>query len=151
MDRRAFLGWVGVGWIASSLPIAIAACSSNSAANSTGGETPVASSPRTDGFVVVGTVADLNQKGQVLNKRSPVGSVLVIRNPAAANQLLAVNPSCTHLGCTVDWKSQPREFVCPCHGSKFATDGKVVTGPADKPLKTYSAKIDGNSVLVKSS
>lgn len=157
MDRRAFLGWVGVGWLASSLPVAIAACSSNNTNtqaktnNSPTGETPITSSPRSDGFVVVGTVADLTQKGQVLNKRSAVGPVLVVRNPAATNQLVAVNPSCTHLGCTVDWKSQPRQFVCPCHGSKFGTNGRVVTGPAEKPLKTYQAKIEGNSVLVKSS
>lgn len=156
MDRRTFLGWVGVGWLASSLPVAIAACSSNkniesqAATNNTATDT-VASSPRSDRFVVVGTVADLTQKGQILNKRSAVGPVLVVRNSAASNQLVAVNPTCSHLGCTVDWKSQPSEFICTCHGSKFATNGTVVTGPADKPLKTYQAKIEGNSVLVRSS
>jgi cytochrome b6-f complex iron-sulfur subunit len=156
MDRRTFLGWVGVGWVASSLPVALAACSSGNSdtqaqTNNTATDTLVASSPRSDRFVVVGTVADLTQKGQILNKQSAVGPVLVVRNPAASNQLVAVNPTCPHLRCTVDWKSQPREFVCPCHGSKFATNGTVVTGPADKPLKTYQAKIEGNSVLVRSS
>ncbi|HBE30500.1 MAG TPA: cytochrome B6, partial [Cyanobacteria bacterium UBA11368] len=111
MDRRTFLGWVGVGWVASSLPVALAACSSSNTAT----DTTVASSPRSDRFVVVGTVADLTQKGQILNKQSAVGPVLVVRNPAASNQLVAVNPTCPHLRCTVDWKSQPREFVCPCH------------------------------------
>ena len=156
MDRRAFLGWVGVGWLASSMPVVLAACASKNTdtqaqTNNTATDTPVASSPGSDRFVVVGTVADLTQKGQILNKQSAVGPVLVIRNPAAANQLVAVNPTCPHLRCTVDWKSQTKEFVCPCHGSKFATNGIVVTGPADKPLKTYQAKIEGNSVLVRAS
>jgi cytochrome b6-f complex iron-sulfur subunit len=155
MDRRTFLSWVGVGWLASSLPVAIAACSSNTteppatASNPTGGQTPGASSSRADGFQVVGTVADLNQKGRILDKEFAGGSVLVVRNPEASNQLLAVNPRCPHEGCTVDWKAQPKQFVCPCHGSKFAPDGKVVTGPARVALKTYQARIEGDSVLVK--
>jgi cytochrome b6-f complex iron-sulfur subunit len=41
------------------------------------------------------------------------------------------------------------EYICPCHGAKFAGDGKVLGGPASASLKTYTAKIDGDQVLVK--
>jgi cytochrome b6-f complex iron-sulfur subunit len=39
---------------------------------------------------------------------------------------------CTHLGCTVE--SKPDGFTCPCHGSRFDQQGKVLRGPAAKPL-----------------
>jgi cytochrome b6-f complex iron-sulfur subunit len=152
MDRRTFLGWVGVGSLASSLPVAIAACFSTATqpqaqnTDSTKEQIPIA---RADGFGVVGTVAQLNQKGQILNKEFAPGPVLVIRNPTTTNQLVAVNPTCTHQGCTVDWKAQSRQLACPCHGSKFALDGKVLNGPANRPLKTYQVKIEGDAVLVK--
>ena len=151
MDRRTFLGWVGVGWVASSLPVAIAACSSNSVKNNISPETATAANatPRTDGFQTVGTVAELDQKGQILNKRLTGKPVLVIRNPDDANTLAAVNPTCTHEGCTVAWKTNKKLFVCPCHRAEFAVDGQVVHGPAKKPLPTYQAKIEGDSVLVK--
>lgn len=42
---------------------------------------------------------------------------------------------CTHLGCTVQYFSSDRRFHCPCHGSVFAPDGKVLHGPAPKPLE----------------
>ena len=42
---------------------------------------------------------------------------------------------CTHLGCTVQYYSSDRRFHCPCHGSVFAPDGKVLHGPAPKPLE----------------
>jgi cytochrome b6-f complex iron-sulfur subunit len=41
---------------------------------------------------------------------------------------------CTHLGCTVQWFNNDSSFHCPCHGSVFANDGKVVSGPAPRPL-----------------
>ena len=63
--------------------------------------------------------------------------------------LIAVNPTCTHQGCSIDWKAKQGKFVCPCHGAKFAPDGKAQEGPAKKPLKTYQAKIEGGSILVK--
>ncbi|MBD2592720.1 Rieske 2Fe-2S domain-containing protein [Nostoc spongiaeforme FACHB-130] len=40
--------------------------------------------------------------------------------------------------------------ACPCHRAEYASDGQVQKGPAEKPLKTYTAKIEGDSVLVKS-
>lgn len=139
MNRRAFINWVGVGWLASSLPVAIAACSSDT--------TQAESNTNKGGFKSVGTVAQLDKNKQLLDKNSPVGAVLVVRT-TSASKLSAVNPTCTHAGCTVNWAAKSQQFVCPCHGSRFSTDGKVLKGPAAKPLKTYQAKIEGNSVLV---
>lgn len=140
MNRRAFLHWVGVGWLASSLPVAIAACSS---------ETTQGDTNNKGEFKSVGKVSQLSKNNQLLNKNSPVGAVLVVRT-SANSDLQAVNPTCTHAGCTVNWAAKSQKFVCPCHASEFGTDGKVLKGPASKPLKTYKAKIEGDSVLVSS-
>jgi glycine/D-amino acid oxidase-like deaminating enzyme/nitrite reductase/ring-hydroxylating ferredoxin subunit len=49
-------------------------------------------------------------------------------------RLDAVSARCTHLGCQVTWNSAERSWDCPCHGSRFGTDGAVLQGPAVKPL-----------------
>lgn len=138
--------WVGVGGVASSLPIAIAACSPQDKKS----ESP-ASPTRPDGFQSIGTVAELNQKGQILNKEFAPGGVLVVSNPTNPKTLAAVNPTCTHRGCIVEWKADQKAFVCPCHNAKYSLDGKVLKSPAEKPLPTYEAKVEGDSVLVKAS
>jgi cytochrome b6-f complex iron-sulfur subunit len=53
-----------------------------------------------------------------------------------------IRPVCTHRGCTVNWHAEQNRFVCPCHGSQFDPQGRVVQGPARKalPILTVVAK-----------
>ncbi|MGH1392629.1 MAG: ubiquinol-cytochrome c reductase iron-sulfur subunit [Trichormus sp.] len=136
MKRRDFINWVGLGWIASSLPVAIAACSTTT---TTSGD-----------WQTIGTIPELDKTGQLLNENSPIGSVLVV-GTSKTGDLIAVNPTCSHKGCTVAWQATNKKFVCPCHGAEYGVDGTVQKAPATKPLKTYAAKIEGDSVVVKAS
>lgn len=68
----------------------------------------------------------------------------------AQNQIVAFGPQCTHLGCAYHWDETKSEFICPCHTSIFAVDGKVVSGPAPRPLDRYQAKIENNKLLLGS-
>lgn len=58
--------------------------------------------------------------------------VAAYREPGG--RLYAVSPICTHLKCLVHWNPVETSWDCPCHGSRFAPDGRVLAGPALQPL-----------------
>jgi nitrite reductase/ring-hydroxylating ferredoxin subunit len=52
-----------------------------------------------------------------------------------AGEVHAFSPVCTHMGCIVHWNAAEKSWDCPCHGSRFASAGEVLEGPALEPLK----------------
>jgi menaquinol-cytochrome c reductase iron-sulfur subunit len=70
----------------------------------------------------------------------------VVKEPD--NKVVAFGPQCTHLGCAYHWEMQSGKFMCPCHGSYFSIDGKVLEGPAPRPLDRYLTKVENNRLQV---
>jgi cytochrome b6-f complex iron-sulfur subunit len=64
------------------------------------------------------------------------------------NRLHVLSAVCTHLGCTVQWKQEKREFACPCHGSHFDAAGTVISGPAPSRLSCFGLAIAPDGSLV---
>jgi menaquinol-cytochrome c reductase iron-sulfur subunit len=64
------------------------------------------------------------------------------------HDVVAFSPQCTHLGCVYHWESGGNKFVCPCHASEFAMDGKVLAGPAPRPLDRFASRIEGGKLLI---
>jgi glycine/D-amino acid oxidase-like deaminating enzyme/nitrite reductase/ring-hydroxylating ferredoxin subunit len=49
-------------------------------------------------------------------------------------EMHVVDPSCQHHGCIVAWNSAERSWDCPCHGSRYDFNGKLLNGPSCKNL-----------------
>jgi glycine/D-amino acid oxidase-like deaminating enzyme/nitrite reductase/ring-hydroxylating ferredoxin subunit len=62
-----------------------------------------------------------------------LGQAAVYRDESGERH--AVSARCTHLGCIVSWNAAELTWDCPCHGSRFDVEGRVVQGPAVNPLK----------------
>jgi len=58
----------------------------------------------------------------------------------------ALDLTCTHLGCTVT--ATPEGFACPCHGSRFTSDGEVVSGPAPRALRKLKLEREAGRITV---
>jgi menaquinol-cytochrome c reductase iron-sulfur subunit len=66
------------------------------------------------------------------------------------HSVVAFDPACTHLGCAYHWDAPANHFICPCHASAFSIDGKVLSGPAPRPLDRYLVKVEGGKILIGS-
>ncbi len=82
----------------------------------------------------------------------PLNSRTLLSDPPSVllhteNGFSALSLVCTHLGCGLENNSNG--FACPCHGSRFDVDGRVIHGPADKPLQSLRVEVtdEGNLKL----
>jgi len=60
--------------------------------------------------------------------------------------LSAVLASCTHQGCQPEPVAD--RLVCPCHGSEFSFEGRVLKGPASIPLTRYEVSLVDGEIIV---
>ena len=61
-----------------------------------------------------------------------LGAAFVTR--PSEGQVQALSAVCPHLGCAVGWDPGPKNFLCPCHDSRFEVGGARMTGPAERGL-----------------
>jgi Rieske Fe-S protein len=109
-----------------------------------GGETSATLPPESNptGTVDVGKPADYPRDG-VYDKFALSERVYVVRQ---GGNLYAVRAMCTHKSCLVKPLAD-NEFGCPCHGSRFQSDGTVTKGPATRPLPHYAIAKAGDGRL----
>lgn len=82
----------------------------------------------------------------------PPGTVKVlpeqkVRMIATEAGVAALSLVCTHLGCVVG-EDADGGFLCPCHGSRFDAQGKVLGGPAPRPLRWLEVSQAADGALV---
>ena len=137
MDRKGFLNWLTIGWLAF--------------AAATGGfflsmirflfpnvlfEPPQSFKIGYPEEFVPGNV-DIQFKKKY--------NIWVVRNEEG---IYALSTVCTHLGCTPNWLATEQKFKCPCHGSGFRSSGINFEGPAPRPLERFMIYLAGDGQIV---
>jgi Rieske Fe-S protein len=59
----------------------------------------------------------------------------------------ALSSVCTHRGCTVDIGGPG--LACPCHGSQYDREGRVMRGPASRSLARYPVRATGDDLIIE--
>jgi menaquinol-cytochrome c reductase iron-sulfur subunit len=65
------------------------------------------------------------------------------------NQLLVLTSVCPHLGCTVPWKKEKNQFICPCHGATFTKEGSRIGGPSLRGMDALESSVQNGQLLVR--
>ena len=63
------------------------------------------------------------------------------------DEVIAINATCTHLGCIVSWDEDLQIFKCPCHDGRYDAEGRVISGPPPAPLKRHETKIEDGRIF----
>lgn len=153
--RRQFLqyvagsaaGTLALGWLAG---CTTADTTADTTASSGGGDT-AAGVPATDdsgaAYTPEGILGSAAAGDRVIAQGLAEPVFLVITDgPALADY--AISSVCPHRQCVVDWDAAAQEFVCPCHDSRFDSEGKVTQGPATTDLEQVMVSTTEAEILL---
>lgn len=98
-----------------------------------------------DGERAVVKKTDFDAKGFVLLEVASLPAPVYVRQ-VEPDAFAAVLLRCTHRGCTVQPAGDRLE--CPCHGSRYTTNGEVIKGPASRNLRPYPVTTDAEHVRI---
>lgn len=135
MDRKKFIKLISAGALCSGSVIGVTGCASyryvDARHNGNQLEVPKASFEE-DLFVLV---------------RNPGKGSPIYLGKYSEDSYRALFLECTHKQCTVNPSGEI--FTCPCHGSKYNRQGKVMEGPARQDLHTYNVTTDTDTIYIQ--
>ena len=128
-------------------PTEPAGSTSSPAPGSSSGSAPVSSkaSSKAPSGPVLTAAADVPVGGAHKVTNSDVADTVWVTQ-LQSGQFRALDGTCPHQGCAVDFVSASEGFVCPCHQSHFDATGKVLTGPATSDLTPIAVVVDGKDI-----
>jgi len=95
--------------------------------------------------VVAAKVGELKvNSGKIFRFGSRPGLLVL----TADGEYRAMSAVCTHLNCTVQYRSDVREVWCACHNGFYDLNGRNVAGPPPRPLDSFDVHINGDDVVV---
>lgn len=101
--------------------------------------------------VTAAKVGDLKPNQGKIFKFGNAPGILILKpggDPNSALGYVAFTAVCTHLNCTVQYRSDLKEIWCACHNGHYDLNGKVVSGPPPAPLAEYRVAIKGDDIFV---
>jgi Rieske Fe-S protein len=95
--------------------------------------------------VIAAKVGDLQpNSGKIFRFGSRPGLLLRI----GEGEYRAFSATCTHLSCTVQYRTDLHEIWCACHNGMYDLNGRNVSGPPPRPLESYQVHVRGEDLVV---
>ena len=95
--------------------------------------------------VSAGKIGDLKPNSAKIVK---FGTKPVILVRTSDTEWKAFSAVCTHLNCTVQYKSDAKSIWCACHNGLYDLTGKVISGPPPRSLEEYQVHVAGEEVVI---
>ncbi|HEY6386354.1 MAG TPA: Rieske (2Fe-2S) protein [Candidatus Acidoferrum sp.] len=95
--------------------------------------------------VVAGKVGDLKPNGSKVFRFGSRPALLLL---TAEGEYRCVSAVCTHLGCTVQYRSDLVEIWCACHNGTYGLDGRNISGPPPRPLEAFQINVRGSEIVI---
>jgi cytochrome b6-f complex iron-sulfur subunit len=67
----------------------------------------------------------------------------------APDKYHAMSATCTHLGCTVQYRPDLHEIWCACHNGMYDLNGRNISGPPPRPLEVFDVQVRGDEIYVR--
>jgi Rieske Fe-S protein len=107
---------------------------------------PVQTSEPTVDTALAGRVGDLKPNTGKIFRFGSRPALLILTQDGKYHAMSAV---CTHLNCTVQYRSDLHAVWCACHNGMYTVDGRNISGPPPRPLETYDVVLKGEDIYVR--
>lgn len=95
--------------------------------------------------VVAAKVADLKSNSAKVFRFGSRPGLLIMNSDGTYR---AVSATCTHLGCTVQYRQDMHQIWCACHNGFYDLNGRNISGPPPRPLEVFDVHVRQDEIVV---